>query len=116
MDPTRSYLRKALIAWEAMRILYSLALPVAIVKLKLVGSHLEPIDWFFLVLFPLFIFNVFYCLGPLAESLLCVLFDFRLGRLRYAVSAASLLALVLCFKYFWPTFGFPFIAILPWLR
>jgi hypothetical protein len=116
MDATRVYLRRAFLSWEIMRVPYSLVALGIVLRPLLRNTHADYRDWLALGLFPVLLFNILHCLGPLAECLLFVLFGLRLGRLRYAVSPAGLLAVVLVYKYFWPTLAFLFLPIAGWLQ
>jgi hypothetical protein len=100
MDETARYLKKAWLTWERLRIAYNLVLLVEgltclffLWQLGKCADHACPAllgGWTVVIPFGVAA-NVFYCLGPLAETYVCVLLGHRLGRARYSLFAAGLL-------------------------
>jgi len=108
-DEDSAYLRRAIISWEIMRLVFSCGIAATL------SAHRT--SDIIVTAFALMIFNIFYCLGPAADCLLCVQFRFRLGFIRYLMAPITLLSLVLVLRYFWPTFrfvGMPVFRMLAW--
>lgn len=102
METTDTYLRKALISWEIMRVIFS-TVGGAIFAVWCMDSHVSVMESLVITALNVALVNILLCIGPVAECLLYVYFKFRLGNIRYLMAPACLLALVLAMKYFWPT-------------
>ena len=112
---SRDYLKSALIAWEVMRLIYSVALVVTVWMLVPSSIHLLPGEWLFL-LGLIVAFNILFCLGPVLECVLYVFFNLRLRRRRYVIGLLSFEVILLVSNYFRPTFYFLIIPAVQWLH
>jgi len=83
VDETRQYVRGVILAWEKLRVLYTVVLIVE-------GSVCPGNLWKHLGAPLIVVANVFYCFGPLVETYACVVFGRRISRGRYLLFGAGL--------------------------
>ena len=83
MNETRRYVRGVILAWEKLRVLYTVVLIVQ-------GSVCPWNLWKHLGALLIVVANVFYCFGPLLETYACVVFGRRTSRGRYLLFGAGL--------------------------